>query len=128
MKVVTAEWIAKAEEDFTSAQRTLRARKYINSELACFLAHESAEKYLKARLHEDGIVFEKTLAWKKTVKLAVGLAPKWKVLQPELAQLGPYTQDYLYPGKEASQPEARQAVENCRRVRQVIRTAFGLPV
>ena len=127
MRQITEEWIAKAEGDFTSALRMLRARKHPNYDAACFHAHESAEKYLKARLQEAGIAFERTLALSKTMKLAFTVEPEWKTLKPQLLLLSPYTQDYLYPGKEASKVEAQQAIEGCRRVRKVIRTAFGLP-
>ena len=35
---------------------------------------------------------------------------------------------YRYPSSSADQAEAKDAVRNCRKVRRVIRTAFGLPV
>ena len=35
---------------------------------------------------------------------------------------------HRYPGSSADKAEARDAVRDCRKVRRVIRTAFGLPV
>src|SRR5205807_1800981 len=52
MNPITREWVDKAEGDFASAQRELRARKSPNFDAACFHCHQCIEKYLKARLHE----------------------------------------------------------------------------
>lgn len=60
MKPLTDEWVRKAEGDFTAAKREFRARKEPNFDAACFHAQQCAEKYLKARLHESGIPFERT--------------------------------------------------------------------
>jgi HEPN domain-containing protein len=60
MKPITLEWIDKAEGDWFSAQREVRARKHPNYDAACFHSQQCAEKYLKARLQESGIAFKKT--------------------------------------------------------------------
>ena len=52
MKPPTAEWAAKAEGDFLTAGRELRARKSPNYDAVCFHAQQCAEKYLKAVLQE----------------------------------------------------------------------------
>ena len=57
MKPLTKEWVDKAEGDFITARRELRARKAPNYDAACFHAQQCAEKYLKARLQEEGIAF-----------------------------------------------------------------------
>jgi HEPN domain-containing protein len=48
MNLLTQEWISKAEGDFASSGRELRARKDPNYDSACFHAQQCAEKYLKA--------------------------------------------------------------------------------
>lgn len=48
MKPLTQEWVNKAEADFSSAQRELRARKNPNYDAACFHAQQCVEKYIKA--------------------------------------------------------------------------------
>lgn len=48
-----AEWISKAEGDFLTAGRELRARKSPNYDAVCFHAQQCAEKYLKAVLQEN---------------------------------------------------------------------------
>lgn len=128
MKRITQEWIDKAEGDWAGAQRAARARKNPSYSIACFHAYETADKYLKARLAEAGVQFDRTLTLKKTMKLALAVEPDWKEAQADLSKLSVYTIDYLYPGKKASKDDAQEAIESCRRVRQVIRTSFGLPI
>ncbi len=57
MKPITLEWVEKAEGDYASAHRELRARKNPNYNAACFHEQQCAEKYLKARLQEAEIPF-----------------------------------------------------------------------
>ena len=52
MKLLTNEWVEKAEQDWNSLHREIRARKNPNYDAACFFAQQCAEKYLKARLVE----------------------------------------------------------------------------
>jgi HEPN domain-containing protein len=46
MKLLTAEWVQKAEGDFTVAQKMLRACKNPVYDAVCFHAQQCAEKYL----------------------------------------------------------------------------------
>jgi HEPN domain-containing protein len=57
MNGVVAEWVEKAEGDFHSAERELRARKDTNYDAVCFHAQQCAEKYLKAFLVQHQISF-----------------------------------------------------------------------
>jgi HEPN domain-containing protein len=50
MKPITKEWVNKAEGDWASASREIRARKAAKYDGACFHAQQYAEKYMKARL------------------------------------------------------------------------------
>ena len=49
MKTVTKEWVQKAEGDWNSLGREIRARKNPNDDAACFHAQQCVAKYLKAR-------------------------------------------------------------------------------
>lgn len=50
MNEIVAEWIAKVEEDYRTAERELRVRKAPSHDVVCFHAQQCAEKYLKALL------------------------------------------------------------------------------
>ena len=60
MKKLTAEWIEKAEEDFLSASHLAAAQKLTPHNVICFLCQQAGEKWLKARLCEDDVLFPKT--------------------------------------------------------------------
>jgi len=45
-----------------------------------------------------------------------------------LILLSPFAVAYRYPGISASKGDAKDALKNCREVRRVIRTGFGLAV
>jgi len=49
-------------------------------------------------------------------------------MRPALNVLTKYAVLYRYPGYNAAKIEAKAALKDCRDVRRVIRSAFGLPV
>jgi len=57
MNGVVSEWMEKAEGDFRTAEREMRARKAPNYDAVCFHAQQCAEKYLKAFLVHRQIPF-----------------------------------------------------------------------
>jgi HEPN domain-containing protein len=59
MKRLTAEWVEKAEADFGAAQ-LIAAGKIKGHDIVCFHCQQAAEKYLKAVLQEQHIVFPRT--------------------------------------------------------------------
>lgn len=127
MKPLTAEWVSKAEGDWTTAQRELRARKAPNYDASCFHAQQCAEKYLKARLQEAGIAFGKTHNLSALLKLALAVEPLWEQLRPSLHLLTEYAVEVRYPGETADKAMARAAVAECRNVRSCIRAGLGMP-
>ena len=60
MSPIVEEWIRKAEADWHSADRDLRARKHPNYDGACFHAQQCAEEYLKGFLQLKDHRFGKT--------------------------------------------------------------------
>ncbi len=54
MNRLTAEWVDKAEGDYATAGRELRARVHPNYDASCFHAQQAAEKYLKAQEISEG--------------------------------------------------------------------------
>lgn len=128
MKQITQEWIDKAEGDWSSAQREVRARKNPNYDAACFHTQQCAEKYLKGRLEEAGIAFSKTHDLIRLLKLVLPIEPNWISLQVDLSVLTNYAVDSRDPGFFATKAQAQTAVKGCRRVRKEARLALGLPV
>jgi HEPN domain-containing protein len=126
MKPSTLEWIAKAEDDWEAAQRSYRARKKPLYDVACFHSQQCIEKYLKARLNEDGTAFGKTHDLVKLLGLLLPGEPSWIALEPALLYLSDFAVRYRYPGVSASKAEAKDALNDCRTVRQTIRIAWGL--
>src|SRR5438128_160551 len=116
MKMLTQEWMEKAEGDFAVLNRELRARKSPNYDAACFHAQQCAEKYLKARLQEAGIAFPKTHNLKELLTLVLPAEPIWSAMETDLADLTEYAVDFRYPGENADRTEAISARAMCRRV------------
>jgi HEPN domain-containing protein len=126
MKAETAAWVAKAEADFHSAQRELRARKGPNYDSACFHAQQCGEKYLKARLVEAGLGFPKVHSLTALLHMILPLEPTWTDLREDAAQLTSFAVEFRYPSKSADKSLAREALQRCKRIRDRVRTSLGL--
>lgn len=126
MKPLTQEWVQKAEGDFHTAQRELRARKHPNYDAACFHAQQSAEKYLKARLIEAGITFPKTHDLNLLLKLVLPVEPFWEAYRWQLDVLTDYAVEYRYPGETADKHDAKSALKICKQIRALVRESLGL--
>ena len=128
MSPLTAEWIDKAEADLVVAQRELRARNFPSYDASCFHAQQCAEKYLKARLQEDGVAFPFTHNLTALLQLLLPAYPTWNLLHPSVQVLSNYAVAYRYPGNTAVRSDARDAVRLCREVREAVRISFSLPL
>lgn len=126
MKPITQEWIEKAEGDWATLMREIRARKNPNYEAVCFHAQQCAEKYLKARLQEAGIKFAKTHNLSILLNSNLTVEPAWTNLQNSSAFLTIYAVKYRYLGSSSNKTEAKEAVKHCRLIRKAVRQAFGL--
>ncbi len=126
MKALTLEWLEKAEGDFHTCVREVRARRHPNHDSACFHAQQCVEKYLKARLQEAGQPFPKTHDVLDLLQRALGVEPAWSVLHTPLTQLANYAVVFRYPGLSASKTDARKALRACRMVRRTVRLSLGL--
>lgn len=127
MKSLSSEWVVKAEGDFASAQRELKARKSPNFDAACFHAQQCAEKYLKARLQEAGIPFGRSHHLSALLDLALPLEPMWEVCRTDLTVLTAFAVEFRYPGESADRALAKEAVRRCSAFRQMARASLGLP-
>ena len=126
MKPLTHEWVEKAEGDFATALRELRARKSPNYDASCFHAQQYIDKYLKARLQEEDIAFGRTHNLSALLDILIPVEPAWEILRPHLRALTAFAVDFRYPGESADKEDAREALVLCRTVRRRVRFSLGL--
>jgi HEPN domain-containing protein len=127
MNPLTLEWIEKAEGDFATATRELRARKAPNYDAACFHAQQMAEKYLKAVLQEHSNPIPKTHSLADLMALCMKIDPTYQMVQSDLNILEGSAVQFRYPGQSADKLDAKSALNAARVVRTLFRTRLGLP-
>jgi len=126
MKQLTAEWVAKAQGDFRTAQRELAAPDEPNLDAACFHAHQCVEKYLKAVMVENSITFPKTHDLSALLGMLLPRYPSWVEFQQLCDILTDSAVEVRYPGFSAGEEDARAALETAERVRHAAREALEL--
>ncbi len=120
--LVVAEWVAKAEEDLTTAAHTLKLGQSCPTSTVCFHAQQAVEKYLKAYLASQGTPFPKTHEIEELVaRMPVDTRPALSL--EEQALLTEYAVGTRYPGwRDVPLAEAQEAVKLARRVRKHLRS------
>ena len=126
MKPRTREWISKAEGDWRMAQREMGAPDPVWDGI-CSLAHQCAEKYAKAYLEEQGIVFPKTHDLVHLIGLSGELLSELQPLREALAHLSAFGLAARYPGVEADRQAAEEALTIVEEVRAMVRRKLGFP-
>ena len=119
MKSLTAEWLAKAEEDYSVAAGLLRRRK-VPADSVCFHSQQAAEKLMKAVLQEHGVHFGKTHDLEGLLRLCTTVAPPLTILVADAQLLNDYAVRYRYPGIDATVRQARSAVKAAQRFRRTV--------
>ncbi|MDY0354388.1 MAG: HEPN domain-containing protein [Sedimentisphaerales bacterium] len=126
MKPMSAEWVAKAEADFATAQRESRVRKNPNYDGICFHYQQCAEKYIKARLCEAEITFGKTHDLVALLEKVLGLEPNWEIFREDLAYLSDFAVAFRYPGESADKESAVETRRLCTFFRKTARISLRL--
>jgi HEPN domain-containing protein len=126
MNELTLEWIEKAEGDYVTAGRELRARRRPNFDASCFHAQQAAEKYLKAFLHQRVGDAPRTHSLIMLLELCLPHDASLEFLRNSLIRLDRYAVRFRYPGESADKDEARRAVQTAKIVRQFMRVKLGL--
>ncbi len=121
------EWVHKAEEDCETATTLIRKRKRPTPNAVCFHCQQCAEKYLKAFLVQQRVVFSKTHDLRELRRLIMTADPTFDLITDLLLCLNPYAVEFRYPGEEAIIEEAREAVAAMKAVRRFVRSKLGLP-
>ena len=125
MRAITAEWMAKAEEDFSVAVGLSRRRRNRVPNVLCFHCQQCIEKYLKARLLEAGTVPPKTHDLPQLLQLTLAHEPLWSAFMSAAKYLAQFAVVFRYPGSDATLVQARRAMAMCRDFRREIRAALG---
>jgi len=125
MNPLVREWIEKAEGDFITAGRELRARKSPNYDAVCFHSQQCAEKYLKAILQAANTAFGRTHNLPALLDLVVTGREGLEPFRPLLARLGEYAVHIRYPGEKADRESSKRAYAICRDFRERARAILG---
>jgi HEPN domain-containing protein len=126
MKPLTSEWVEKAEGDFATAGREIRARKTPNFDAVCFHAQQCVEKYLKAILQELNLPFGKTHHLTALLDILVSVVPSWELLRPQLQSLNACSVSIRYPGESADKTAAKDALSLSTTIRAEARKTLRL--
>ena len=122
MNETVREWIVKAEADYATAGRELRASENANLDAVCFHAQQCVEKLMKGLLIHLRVVPPKThdLVHLDSLLAQAGVGWSWPV--DELRFLTRASVDFRYPGESADLQEAQRAVDIAARMRDKLRS------
>ncbi len=126
MNDLVADGVAKAEGDFNTAQRELRARRAPNYDAVCFHAQESAEKYLKGFLQGQGEEPPKIHNLIRLLDRCQVRDNSFEMIRANLEALETFAVEVRYPGNVASKEEARDAGSTVKQVREFVSERLGL--
>jgi HEPN domain-containing protein len=128
MKPTTAEWVAKAEDDFSVMEREGQVVVHPSYDAVCFHAQQCAEKYLKARLCEAGAIFGRTHDLTALLDQVLDSEPAWEQFREDLAYLSDFAVSVRYPGELVDRDSAWEAQRRCRAFRIAARQSLDLDV
>jgi HEPN domain-containing protein len=126
MNATVSEWVAKAEADYTTAGRELRATDPPNYDAVCFHAEQCAEKLIKALLIQSGITPPRTHDLEALGRLLASACKAWSWPVQELRLLTRAGIDFRYPGESADDKEAAEAFDIATRLRAALRALLGI--
>jgi HEPN domain-containing protein len=125
MNPAVAEWVSKAEGDYLTAGRELRARKSPNYDAVCFHAQQCAEKYLKAVLQEKDKRIPKIHFLLELLAMILKFDGSYEFLKADLEVLEDYAVKFRYPGDLAEKDQAQAAYASAGIVREFIKQKLG---
>ena len=126
MNPAVDEWISKAEGDFATTGRELRARKAPNYDAVCFHAQQCAEKYLKAVLQENKKHIPKIHNLVELMLLCEEIDSSFEMLRTDLLTVERFAVHTRYPGETAEKEDAQSAYAAAETVRKFVPQRLGL--
>lgn len=116
------EWMKKAEEDYQIAVLLSRKKGLRFFDAICFHSQQTGEKYLKAYLALEKILFPKTHDLILLQKLCLKREGDFEFIADLAENLNPYAVAFRYPGDQANQKDAKRALSAAKGIREFIRT------
>lgn len=126
MKPETTEWVQKAEGDMNTAQRECAVQEEPNYDAVCFHAQQCAEKYLKARLIEQGLPVIRTHDLEILLNQLLPFETGLTVLLQSVRILSAMAVEVRYPGIATDEDDAAEALRASEKIRDAIRSALGI--
>jgi HEPN domain-containing protein len=126
MKAETTEWVQKAEGDMNTAQREFAVQEEPNHDAVCFHAQQCAEKYLKARLFEEGLPVTRTHDLEILLNQLLPSEAGLNELLTSARILSAMAVEVRYPGMAADGDDAAEALRSSEKIRNAIRTTLGI--
>ena len=125
MNPAVTEWVSKAEGDFATASRELRARTKPNYDAVCFHSQQCAEKYLKAVLQANSKHIPKIHFLSELLALILKFDASYEFLRADLDTLEDYAVHFRYPGDFAEKDQAQSAHQAAKIIREFVQRKLG---
>lgn len=126
MNPLAAEFVTKAEADYSTALREHAAVTDPNHDAVCFHAQQCVEKLEKAVLVECSAPVPRTHDLLHLARLIDGSGRPWARDNNDLALLAQAAVDYRYPGPSATAQDAADTMAACARLRASLRSILGI--
>lgn len=120
MKQITKEWVKKAEEDYRVARWNMKAKRPVYNAV-CFHVQQCIEKYLKALLQENEVVFPKVHNLVTLMKLCLPIWSELGSYKDEIKVLTAFSVEIRYPGTDATEADAKRSLRIAFQLRRLIR-------
>lgn len=114
------EWMKKANEDYDIAVLLSRKKSPRFFDAICFHSQQSGEKYLKAYLALNKILFPKTHDLILLQKLCLKCDGGFEFIVDLASNLNPYAVAFRYPGDQADQRDAKRALSAAKGIREFV--------
>jgi len=118
MNATVKEWVAKAEGDYATAGRELRAAESPNFDAACFHAQQCVEKLMKALVIQLGALPPKTHDLVSLDRSLARVCKGWSWPVDELRFLTHAALAFRYPGESAEKEDAVESYNIATHMRE----------
>jgi len=126
MNATLKEWVEKAEGDYLTAGRELRASESPNFDAVCFHSQQCVEKLMKGLLIHLGVLPPKTHDLVSLDRLLAPVCAGWSWPVQELRSLSQAAVAFRYPGEAAIREDASESYGIASRMRERLRHLLGV--